>query len=111
MQRMIVYFDPIGPRRQAGFRGPTEVSWVAKDPYGVWNRNVAALELSEQLYQALFCLNIVRQLEELPHEHMLTDYEEGILLNAGLLAAAQLLRDVAGQLAERYDWQVSTGIY
>lgn len=110
MQSTIIYFDPIGPRWQAGFRGPTEVSWVAKEPYGGWNRNVAALELSEQLYQALFFLNIVGRFEELPHEYMLTNYEEGILLNAGLLAAAQLLRDVAGQLAERYEWEVSTGI-
>ncbi len=73
MQSTIIYFDPIGPRWQAGFRGPTEVSWVAKEPYGGWNRNVAALELSEQLYQALFFLNIVGRFEELPHEYMLTN--------------------------------------
>ncbi len=48
--------------------------------------------------------------QRLAGRDVLTNYEEGILLNAGLLAAAQLLRDVAGQLAERYEWEVSTGI-
>lgn len=111
MERKIIYFDPIGTRRQDGFRGPTEVRWISKDRDGTWNGNVAAFALSEPLYQALFFLNIVQRLEELPHEFLLSDYEEGILLNTGLLAAVQLLRAVAEELAESYDRQVSTCIY
>jgi hypothetical protein len=70
----IVYYDHHGPRNQPGFRGGGSAWWVTSNPDRSWDERFAEFAISEQLYWAIFHLDIIDDLHELPHEGLLGAY-------------------------------------
>ena len=102
----IIYYNSEGPRYQDGFRGFGE-AWLVKvnDPNRSWDENHGVFPISEHLYWSLFHLDIIEDLHEVPHEWLLGTYEEGILLNCGLIQASELLHKYAQMVSgKQYNW-------
>jgi hypothetical protein len=100
-----VYYDKNGPPNQVGFRGGGSAWHVSPEPDRPWDEHFAELDVSEQLYQALFHLGIIDDFYELPNHGLLGAYEEGILRSSGLKKAAELLcRRAEGLVEDRYEW-------
>jgi len=86
----IIYFDPslnLSERRR--FRDG-EAWLVNPDHKSSASENFGILKISAVTYQGLFCLGIIEQLQELPNDGFLGDYEEGILFPAALQRAADI---------------------
>ena len=100
-----VYYINNGPENQPGFRGGGSAWWVRTDPDRPWDEHFGEFRISEQLYKALFHLDIVDDFYELPIHGILGAYEEGILKASGLGKASQILWQRAENLAEEtYEW-------
>lgn len=103
-----VYYDNHGPRNQQGFRGEGSAWWVRAESDGPWDERFAELDISEELYWALFHLGIIDKFCELPHDGLLGAYEEGVLRAEGLGKAAEVLLHKARNLSSgAHDWSCS----
>jgi hypothetical protein len=79
--------------------------WVIPDMTRPADEHFGELHISKHLYEALFSLGIIYSLQKLPHELILGDYEEGILIGSGVVDAVEILRDKASSLPQStYDW-------
>ncbi len=109
----IIYYDPQDTERQhSSYRGG-EAWWVTPGEHRPVNENFGKLELSPVVYQALL-QGPLEQFQELPHEGILGDYEEGSLLPDTLADAARILRAAADSLGPEEEdvvcaYQVSPG--
>jgi hypothetical protein len=106
----VVYYDPKGPRRQAGVRGPSHAWLVSAHSERPWDERFGEFQISEALYWALFHLDVVDALAALPHEGIMDAYEEGILLHAALKDARELLEYHAEHVSGAYDWPCSSTV-
>ena len=82
--------------------------WVLPDINRPIDEHFGELDISRDLYQALVSLDILDAFEKLPHEFILSTYEEGILMGSGVTDAAEILRQKAQSLTQdTYDWHCS----
>ncbi len=85
--------------------------WVLPDINRPVDEHFGEFDISSSLYQALVSLDILDVFEKLPHEFILSTYEEGILIGSGVTDAAEILRQKAQSLKQDiYDWHCSEEI-
>lgn len=104
----VIYYDLANPKSLGAVRGTTRAWWIRQRHDRPWDERFGEFDIEAPLFQALFHLELVDRLLELPHEGLLGAYEEGALLREGLERAAEILEDQARGLgANTYDWLIA----
>ncbi|MFC1833591.1 hypothetical protein ACFL2Q_02510 [Thermodesulfobacteriota bacterium] len=106
-----VYYNPEGPRIQEGFGGGGSAWWVSPEPDSPWDERFRELQISEQLFWAMWHLGVIEGFSGLPSEGPVDHYEEGILLTSGLPQASEILLQRAQNISEGiYEWRCGSRV-